>query len=253
MTPERVAAQQHLYQTGHAHVVVTLIQRDGSVPCDVGGAMIVTLNGLHHGTVGGGRVEARAIQHAIQMLNNRHRAEMVRWSLNDDLGMTCGGSVTLFFAAALIDSWPIVIFGAGHVSQAVTGLLETLNCQTTVVDSRREWIDQLPPGVKVIVGSVSDEFIESLDEQTQILSLTKGHSLDLEVLSCIARAGKSFRLVGVIGSRAKADSLQKGLLDRGFDAQSIPFECPIGLDIGSNAPAEIAVSIVARLLQNRDQ
>ncbi|MEM6981119.1 MAG: XdhC family protein, partial [Planctomycetota bacterium] len=125
-------------------VTVTLIKADGSVPQDVGASIIVTRDGLDHGTVGGGRVETAALKHAAEMLKGDQRNELLEWNLNLDLGMTCGGRVTFFFQRVDTAAWPIVVFGAGHVAQALTRLLTTLPCQVTCVDSRPEWVERLP-------------------------------------------------------------------------------------------------------------
>ena len=74
-------------------VVVTVVDTAGSVPQDRGAKMIVTSEGLRFGTVGGGKVETKAIADAQAML----RGESAEWSLNKDVGMTCGGIVKLYF------------------------------------------------------------------------------------------------------------------------------------------------------------
>ena len=87
-----------LSDQGEPFAVVTLVQAEGSVPHNVGGKMIVTANGLDHGTVGGGRIESKAIEHAVKMLDADGQAtDLVRWNLTTDVGMTCGGRVQLFF------------------------------------------------------------------------------------------------------------------------------------------------------------
>ena len=100
-----------LTDLGEPFVVVTLVQAEGSVPHNVGGKMIVTDGGLDHGTVGGGRIEAKAIEHAINMVVDGQVTDLVQWNLTTDVGMTCGGRVQLFFEVCNNAAWPIVIFG----------------------------------------------------------------------------------------------------------------------------------------------
>ena len=96
-----------------------MVEAQGSTPQDAGTKMLVDESGLAHGTVGGGKVEHRAIEYAQQMLGDDSRnREIVDWNLQRDIGMTCGGLVKLFFEVFNRDDWHIVIFGAGHVSQA---------------------------------------------------------------------------------------------------------------------------------------
>ena len=253
MSGDDLRFEMELQNEGTPYVTVTLVEREGSVPCDVGGRMIVTEAGRQHGTVGGGRIEASATDHALTMLRNGPECDLVQWNLNTDLGMTCGGRVRFFFQRASVDGWRICIFGAGHVCQALTRVLAPLPCRVTVVDPRTDWLKQLPPAIHVIQSGVTSELIRNLPDDTQVLSITRGHREDIEVLTEIARSGRRFTLVGVIGSRTKAGTLRRELRERGIDAEQIEFECPIGLSIGGNHPGEIAISIAARLLQNRDQ
>lgn len=83
--------------------------------------------------------------------------------------------------------------------------------------------------------------------------MTMGHATDLPVL-VEALQNHDFPYLGVIGSNAKARQLQKGLADAGLSLElQSRFHCPIGLDLGSNHPWEIAVSVAAQLIQVRDQ
>lgn len=232
-------------------VVVTLAEATGSTPADTGAKMIVTADGLEAGTVGGGRVEAKAIGVASEMLGGGPATRFVDWSLKADVGMTCGGRVKLLFEAVGVDRWPIVIFGAGHVSQALTRLLTSIACQVTCVDPRADWLARLPEGVAKIETDDPPAEVARLPDDAFVLCMTRGHRSDLPVLEAIYQSEREFPYVGVIGSRAKAAVLRKELVEAGADADRLAFHCPIGLPIGSNAPAEIAVSIAAQLLEKR--
>ena len=78
---------------------------------------------LHSGTVGGGLVEAKALEYAQVLLgetNPTEQTKFVEWNLNRDVGMSCGGSVKLFFELLNTNTWEIIIFGSGHVAQALS-------------------------------------------------------------------------------------------------------------------------------------
>jgi xanthine dehydrogenase accessory factor len=80
-----------------------------------------------------------------------------------------------------------------------------------------------------------------------------GHRTDRPILEEIFRLGRQFPYLGVIGSAAKRAVLQRELRAAGnSQAQAESFHCPIGLPIGGNLPSEIAISVVAQLLQQRD-
>lgn len=215
--------------------------------------MIVTADGLDHGTIGGGRIEAKAIEHATKMIRDGQATELLRWNLTTDVGMTCGGRVQLFFEVSDVSSWPIAIFGAGHVAQSLAILLKTLPCHVTCIDPREDWLGRLPDGVHRIRTESPAQVVADLPPETSVVCMTRGHRSDLPVLIEVARQPHTFRFVGVIGSRSKAAALRRELRAAGISDEAFGFECPIGLPIGRNHPGEIAVSIAARLLQCRDE
>ncbi len=255
MTSSRDLLQRQLDLIDRAipFVCVTLIDALGSTPQDAGNTMTVTAEGLDLGTVGGGRLEAKAIDEARSMIASGLSTRLCDWSLKGDVGMTCGGRVKLFFQLFNRGAWKIVIFGAGHVSQALSRLLLTLPCQVTCIDPRRQWLDKLPEGVVAVESQSPEALVGELDPRTFILCMTRGHQSDFPVLREIYASDKPFPFVGVIGSRAKAAVLRKELAAAGIDPPRIAFHCPVGLPIGSNHPSEIAISIAAQLLEIRDR
>ncbi|MDQ5979454.1 MAG: xanthine dehydrogenase accessory factor [Verrucomicrobiota bacterium] len=87
-----------LQREGTGFVLVVLVEALGSTPQDTGARMLVTAAGLHSGTVGGGKVEAKALSLAQDLIAERADApRFVNWTLKTDVGMTCGGSVKLYF------------------------------------------------------------------------------------------------------------------------------------------------------------
>lgn len=241
-----------LFDRGKPFVVATIVDAHGSVPQDALSKMIVCDTGLDWGTVGGGRLEAKAMTEAARMLAENLPTLFVDWSLKADVGMTCGGRVKIFFELFHTSPWSIVIFGAGHVAQAVANILVTLPCRVVCIDSRRDWLDRLPEGVERMETPDAANLVDTLPESTSILCMTRGHRSDLPILQRIYSCGRTFRFVGVIGSQAKSAVLRKELVASGVLEDAIQFQCPVGLAIGSNHPGEIAVSIVAQLLQSRD-
>lgn len=251
--PTFIQRYTDLAAAGKPFVAVTLVDAHGSTPSDAGSKMIVTPDGLDHGTVGGGKVEAKAIAEAQSLMQQRRRTHFVDWNLKADVGMTCGGRVRLYFEAVNVDTWPIVIFGAGHVTQALTRVLINLPCAVTCIDPRRDWLDRLPDGVAVDCADDPPSRVAGLPDDAYVLCMTKGHASDLPVLRTIFQSGRRFPFLGVIGSDAKAATLRHELRHAGVPDESVSFHCPVGLPIGSNHPGEIAISIAAQLLQVRDQ
>jgi xanthine dehydrogenase accessory factor len=255
---ERLA---ELAASGQPFVSVTLVDAVGSTPQGAGCKMLVTDAGLDMGTVGGGRVEAKAIQEAQAMLAQpaasagQASTRLVEWNLQRDVGMTCGGAVKLFFESYNHSQWQIVIFGAGHVAAAVVHCLLPLECRLTCIDPRPEWLAHLPssPRLSKLRSDNPSAEVASLPADAFVLCMTMGHRTDRPILEEIFRQGRKFPYLGVIGSKAKRAVLRRELQAAGLPADEVDaFECPIGLDLGSNSPGEIAISVAAQLLQRRD-
>lgn len=249
-----------LQRDGTGAVLVILVEALGSTPQDTGAKMLVTSAGLHAGTVGGGKVEAQALALAQEMLAaGASDPRFVTWTLRTDVGMTCGGSVKLYFephpAGGPGAAWPIWIYGAGHVVQALVPVLAPLDCTLTVVDPRREWLDRLPRArnASYLQADEPASLVPHMPDHAFLLCLTKGHSSDLPVLRR-ALTERSFPFVGVIGSAAKAKILRRELVAAGVPAKRAShFHCPVGLEFGTNHPPEIALSIAAQVLSERDR
>lgn len=235
-------------------VMVTQVGVRGSAPQDPGTKIIVTREGLFFGTVGGGKVEFQAIKKAQTILESQHQLppETVTWNLQRDIGMSCGGESSFLFEHFHETQWPIVIFGAGHVSQALTRVLNKLPCQITVIDSRSEWLEKLE-GVKTILHPEPKELVLSLNPKSYFLCMTMGHSYDVPILVEIAKIAPDCPYVGVIGSDVKAIKIKKDLKELDVPESFLQkLKVPMGLPIGTNHPYEMAISISAQLLGARD-
>lgn len=248
-----------LSERGQAFVMVTLLQIKGSAPQIEGAKMLVTNAGLYWGTVGGGKIEAHCIQHALSLLEKPQPADirtgMKTWNLQTDIGMSCGGEVTFFFDVSIPNNWPIAVFGAGHVSQMLCRLLSTMECTVHVFDSRPEWLEKIPANTrltKTLSARPADE-VARLPRGCYLLCMTQGHAIDLPILTEAFRRPGHFKMIGAIGSALKAKKLKLELRQAGI-APHIAGQLvsPMGLPIGNNTPAEIAISICSQLLAVRD-
>lgn len=239
------------------HVLVTLVSARGHAPSDPGAKAIVLREGLCLGTIGGGKVEARAILKATELIEEEnHGPCLMTWNLQTDIGMTCGGEVTFLFETFRPRRWEIAVFGAGHVSQALVRALLPLDCRVTCVDARAEWIAKLPtdPKLTALALPAPAEYVGKLSPKTHFVVMTQGHATDVPILHAIFTGFPEAPYIGVIGSSLKATKIRSELSTRGISAGLLErLRCPMGLPIGSNDPAEIAVSITAELLQIRDK
>ena len=110
--------QKHseLIQSGRPFCMVVLTEALGSAPQEAGAKMLCNAQGLIYGTIGGGKVEAKALELDAGLLANQSATAFADWHLEKDVGMTCGGRVKLYFETYASADWPIAIFGAGHVA-----------------------------------------------------------------------------------------------------------------------------------------
>lgn len=248
-------AQNDLLATNTPFVAVTVVDTLGSTPQDGGAKMLVTREGRVHGTVGGGKIEVRCIEEARALLADpgAPKTRFVQWSLEKDIGMTCGGIVRVYFEAFNVTRWNIVVFGAGHVANALVGLLEHLDCRITCIDPREEWLARLPESPKLtkVLAPDMPSRVASIPDGSFVVLMTMGHTTDKPILIEILRT-RTFPYLGVIGSNAKAKRLRQDVLDAGLPPEATKaFFCPVGLELGTNHPQEIAISIAAQMLMVR--
>jgi xanthine dehydrogenase accessory factor len=235
-------------------VMVTMTGVRGSAPQDPGAKILVTREGLYAGTVGGGKVEAAAIRKAQSILESEDQLppEYITWNLQKDIGMSCGGESSFLFEHFPQTNWPIVIFGAGHVAQALTRVLSNLDCTVTCIDSREEWVAKLEK-VKGIHHPVPKDIVQTFSPKSFFMCMTMGHAHDVPILFEISKHAPDSPFVGVIGSEVKGIKIKRELKELGVSDEFLnKLRVPMGLPIGTNKPYEIAISITAELLQVRD-
>ena len=247
-----------LFDSQISFATITLVNIRGSAPQVIGAKCIVTKDGIEAGTIGGGKIEAAAVVHAQQLLaqgNEQQSCELITWNLQTDIKMTCGGEVQLLFEVIRNDEWPIIVFGAGHISQQLIPVLLTLNCRITWIDPRNDWLAKLPNHRKLRKICTNDMPAEVSEQppNTFFVLMTRGHASDLPILTEVLKT-RTAPYVGVIGSAQKASVLRRDLKNQGISDDMIAsFFCPMGKAIGNNTPAEIAVSVVSQLIEVRDQ
>ena len=145
------------------------------------------------------------------------------------------------------------LFGAGHCSQALAPLLDTVGFRVTVFDERAEYAnrDSFPTAENVIVGDYTklSDYIEFSDGDYVVI-MTSGHSHDFDVQQQVLRG--PFAYVGVIGSRKKTAFVNQKLREAGVPEEAIArVHTPIGTAIKAVTPEEIAVSIAGEMIYER--
>jgi len=148
----------------------------------------------------------------------------------------------------------LLIVGAGHVGQSVAQLAVDLDFDVWVVDDREDLVSEqrFPRAERRISGSIAEVLSEiEVTTHTYCLIVTRGHNHDQEALYQLADRGACY--VGMIGSRRKIRLIYDDLIAEGISADVLDaVHAPVGLDIGSQSVAEIAVSIAAELIAHRN-
>ena len=158
-----------------------------------------------------------------------------------------------WFAVPVVKAGRTYIFGGGHVSQALVPVLAGLDFRPVVYDDRPEFSDPalFPGAEQTLCGS----FLElsrhvTVTPDDCVVIMTRGHQADYEVLTQVLRSGA--RYIGCIGSRKKLALCRDKLLAAGFtEAEYARVHAPIGLAIGAETPAEIAISVAAEMIAVR--
>ena len=240
-------------------ILVTVTEKEGMGPADVGKKMLVTEDGEAFGTVGGGAIEFYAREKAKKVIKER-KSFSEKYLLCDRevyvdekdvvLPMACGGRATLFYEFVGPKQY-VYIFGAGHCGAALAKVLKPLGFHVTIIDERQVVVDQLDDSADIKVVSGFVDYIEKhgLKDNAYIVVCTPSHTNDYHVLNAILEKKYKPAYFGMLCSKKKiADYLEKAYETFGKDIDLTNFYSPIGLNIGGNSPEEIAISISAEIL-----
>ena len=247
-------------RSGRRVVMATIVRATGSTPRTLGARMIVRADGSSFGTVGGGAFEAMVVSDANELLAQaRPSPALKRYAFTekgeDALGMACGGTAEVLLEAGESGA-RLIVFGAGHVGLALARLAATVGFAPELVDDRPEFCDAAREASVGKVWNCDAAFaagVPPLDADCYVAVVTRCHRTDRLALKQVL--SRPSRYVGLIGSRRKKTVIFGELSgEDGVSPDDLArVRCPIGLPIGGETPEEIAVSIVAELLQVKHQ
>lgn len=239
-------------RAGRALAIATILDRQGSAPRRAGARMIVEAGGATAFSVGGGAFEALVVEDARRALaEGRGFEKEYRFTESGEhaTGMVCGGSVRVLVEIVAPPA-PLWVFGAGHVGREVAHLGARLGFAVTVVDDRPTELDpkHLPEGAAVVLAA--EQFsagLPPIPDGAYVAIVTRCHRTDLQAVRHAAVSGAAY--VGLIGSRRKVATVRARAAEAGTPPERLDrLHAPIGLPIGAETPAEIAVSILAEII-----
>jgi len=228
--------------------LITVVETTGTTPRKAGAKAVVLDNGKTFGTIGGGSIESSAIENALNVLKNRKSCLQV-YKLEDlENQMACGGSMTLFYEPYYPQK-RLTIFGGGHVGRALSHAAHISGWKVAVVDHRSGILDPtfFPKNTTLVSQTYSSYIGETeFDQNDWLVIVTPQHQYDEEVLHLLL--SKQVAYLGMMGSLKKVNEIRNSLLVKGVQSESLEHvHAPIGLNVGTETPGEIAISIIAEM------
>lgn len=235
--------------------MVTVAETEGFGPMTVGKKMLVLDDGSSEGTVGGGALEFEALQTAQEVLKDQ-KSRLVSYLLNEGkvkegfktVPMVCGGTAK-FFYEYLSGGDRVSIFGGGHVGQALVRQLNLLGYYTILIDDREDIFTSEAPACECIHEAFHSYAMKApLDESSYVVICTASHANDFDVARALTERGVKPKYLGMLASPLKKAELVSRLeKEFGADLDLSHFYSPVGLDIGGESPADIALSVAAEI------
>ncbi|MFC2048316.1 XdhC family protein [Chloroflexota bacterium] len=236
---------------GEEAALATVISAGGSTPREEGAKMLVRADGSILGTIGGGGLEARIMKEAAEVIRTGESKHLIfRLTEKEELGLLCGGDAGVFIEP-IVSLPTLYIFGGGHIGFPLAKMANLVDFRVVVIDNRPEFAnpERFPEAEQTLVEDHNTAFSNlKVDKLSYIVIITHGHKGDETVLEG-ALATKA-RYIGMIGSKAKVKTVFSHLLNKGISQELLDrVHAPIGLAIGAETPEEIAVSILAEIIQ----
>ncbi len=266
-TEELLSKMAELARGGTPFVVATVVRTAGSTPRGTGAKMLVLADGSTVGTVGGGTLEHEVTKDALLALATGESV-LNEYKLRQPgadpaagadssagaheertLGMLCGGDAEVFLEV-YGQSNQLLIIGAGHIGQKLAELGKALDFRVTVLDQRAEMVtrERFPGADELICAPPSDVARRvSIGPGMAIVIVTHGHVHDKAALAAVLASPAAY--IGMIGSKSKVRAVMGELRAEGADPALLErVHAPVGLDLGGQRPAEIALSILAQIV-----
>jgi xanthine dehydrogenase accessory factor len=232
--------------------LITIAATRGSVPRAAGSKMLAYADGTSSGTIGGGKFESLVQQEAMQQM--RAKAPLLKTyplheSSPESFGAICGGEVTVLIEPQVLGE-ALFLVGGGHCARAIAALAVECGLFATVIEDRAEFTVGLPAQVDIVREIDPPKFITErawLKDEALIM-VSRNYEIDREALgAALQTTGAGY--IGMIGSTRKIEQVFAALRERGVSEEKLAqVYAPLGLDIGADSPAEIAVSVIAEVL-----
>ncbi len=236
-----------LTESGEPHALATVVAIQGSASAKPGAKLIVNARGERvFGWVGGGCAETTVRDEALQAMQDG-RARLIRLDLDDEVlgvGMPCGGNMSVYIEPVLPQPM-LMILGHGTIAETLVAMGKLLEFRVAVNDPLAT-ADAFP-GADLRIQDDPDYAKVDCDTATYVV-ITTQHKSDYEALARVLRQKPAY--VGLVASRKRSALVIDRLYEDGFAREDLQrISAPCGLDLGSQTPQEIALSILAEVMQ----
>ncbi|KAF1079368.1 MAG: hypothetical protein GQF41_4248 [Candidatus Rifleibacterium amylolyticum] len=255
MANEFFYALKQAYNRNEPFVLCTVVETIGSSPGTVGQKMLVFKDGTIAGTVGGGVNEERTRIAALELFSSGE-ARILTFDLDNPLAGSdpvCGGKSRVFIELQAHEP-RMVVFGAGHIGKVLAQMAALARFRVTIVDERPEYANPalFPDSVQVLCQPFESAVAAvKIDANSHVAVLTPGHLKDFEVLERVLPTPAAY--VGLVCSAKKLVEMKAALIDKGIAGDRVEaLFAPIGINLGSTTPEEIAVEILAQIVAFRN-
>ena len=215
--------------------------------------MLIYESGKTCGTIGGGKFEALVIQDCLATIQDKTPVLKIYPLHEHDVesfGAICGGEVTVLMEP-YAKSEAIFLVGGGHCALAIARLANECGMHVTVVDDRASLLDNFPDTVDATSDVNPPDFISGRkwEPDEALVLVSRNYEIDRDALAAaLKNPGAGY--VGMIGSSRKIRRVFDELKSQGFSSEELErVYSPVGLDIGADSPAEIAVSVIAEIMK----
>jgi xanthine dehydrogenase accessory factor len=235
--------------------MATVVSAVGSTPRETAARMLVLPDGTTRGTIGGGKFESLVIEDAKRLLAKGGLPFTRDYTFvpegENSFGAVCGGKATVLLE--VVERAPrLLVVGAGHCGRALARAAAITGYDVTVCDERAEQLDPaaFPPGTRLVKTADDYSDLPLPAPEDFVAVITRGHVTDGLAVRRLRDVPVAY--LGMMGSRAKRKALYDDLRREGWrDDEFARISSPVGLDIGAESPEEIAIAIVAELIQKR--
>jgi len=235
--------------------MATVVSAVGSTPREAAARMLVLPDGSTQGTIGGGKFESLVLEDARALLSRGGLPFTKEYVFlpegENSFGAVCGGKATVMLE--IVERPPrLLVVGGGHCGRALARAAAITGFELTVCDERPEQLDPaaFPPGTRLVKTSEDYSDLPLPAPGDFVAVVSRGHVTDGLALRRLRAVPVAY--LGMMGSAAKKKVLFAELRGEGWREDELErVSTPIGLDIGAESPEEIAIAIMAEIIQIR--